>query len=181
MMKMIGLGILGVIVALIGLGFVLPDHRTVERRITINAAPETVFSYIGRFEAWNSWSPWATYDPEMTQIIAGEGLGQTLNWQSDHPKVGHGRQTITTFEPNRQLITELDFGEMGGGQGIFILTPTPSGGTEVSWTMDTHMRDGVPLYMKPMATYFGFFIDGAVGPDFELGLRRLKAAAEANR
>ncbi len=174
-LKWIGIAV----VALIVLGFVLPDHQTVERRTTIDAAPETVFTLIGDFNNWDNWSPWAGKDPNMETTITGAGLGQTMAWVSEDPNVGVGSQEIIEFSPSSRLVTALDFGEMGGGEAAFVLTSGESGGTEVTWTLDTNMREGVPFLMKPMATYMGFFMDKWVGQDYETGLANLKAAAEA--
>ena len=41
------------------------------------------------------------------------------------------------------------------------------------------MREGVPVYMQPISTYMGFFMDAMVGKDYEKGLANLKRAAEA--
>jgi hypothetical protein len=41
------------------------------------------------------------------------------------------------------------------------------------------MREGVPLLQKPVATYFGFFLENMVGPDYEKGLANLEAVAES--
>lgn len=65
-----------------------------------------------------------------------------------------------------------------GGQGIadaaFDLTPADAG-THVVWSLDSDMREGVPLLMQPISTYFGFLMDGMN----ETGLQNLKALAES--
>ncbi|MEM9421515.1 MAG: SRPBCC family protein [Pseudomonadota bacterium] len=167
------------IAVLIGLGFVLPDRQTVERSVTINADPETVFSLIGDFNNWDSWSPWADKDPNMQVTVQGSGLGQSMSWVSEDPNVGVGSQEIIEFSPNSNLVMALDFGDMGKAEASFILAPGTNGGTEVMWTLDTNMREGVPFLMKPMATYMGFMMDKMVGQDYEKGLSQLKAAAES--
>lgn len=47
------------------------------------------------------------------------------------------------------------------------------------WSLDSDMREGVPLLMQPISTYFGFLMDGMIGPDYETGLQNLKALAES--
>ncbi|MEM6649430.1 MAG: SRPBCC family protein [Pseudomonadota bacterium] len=175
--------IMGIIVALLvgvyALGFVLPDQQTVERSVVIDAPQAEVFSYVGDFNAWEAWSPWADIDPTMQTSITGSGVGQIMAWQSEDPKVGKGSQEIIEHLPPSRMESALDLGDMGLAQVSFILSPQGADQTKVSWVMNTNMREGMPFAMKPIATYMGFFLDGMVGPDYEKGLAQLKAVAEA--
>lgn len=178
------LSVLGWIIVLVGviygLGFVLPDHQKVARSIKIEAAPDVVFGWISDLEKWSSWSPWADIDPDMKMVLDGRGVGQTMTWTSDHKNVGSGRQEIIALEAPSEMRTRLNFGDMGGADAAFQLSPV-DGGTEVVWSLDTQMRSGVPVLKQPMATYFGFFMDKMVGADYEKGLAKLKTVVEAER
>jgi uncharacterized protein YndB with AHSA1/START domain len=176
--KIIG-SVIAVIVIIFGLGFVLPDKAHVEREVVINAPPEKVFALVSDFNQWNRWSPWADLDPNAAYEITGSGVGHRMVWTSKDPNVGDGAQTVTAVEPPSRLVTHLEFGDMGKADATFTLTPDGER-TKVVWSLDTKMRDGVPFLMQPMATYMGFFMDGMVGADYEKGLARLKAAAEAS-
>lgn len=170
-------GLAALIALVIALGFVLPDKVKVERTTLINAPRETVFALAGDFNRWNEWSPWADLDPNTKYSITGSGVGQTMQWSSDNPKVGSGSQEMTEYEPPARFVTKLHFGDMGGGVATMTFAEE-NGATRVAWTMDTHMREGVPMMMRPMATYMGFFMDGMVGKDYEKGLAKLKTASE---
>jgi uncharacterized protein YndB with AHSA1/START domain len=169
--------VLLVVAGAITIGFFLPSQVHVERKTLINAPPEQVFAQISDFNAWNAWSPWAKLDPNAKMTIQGAGLGQTMTWQSENPKVGNGSQKITQLDSPRQLTTQLDFGEMGVSEASFILEPADHK-TLVTWTMDTDMRKGVPLIKQPINTYFGFLMDSMLGKTYEEGLANLKAVVE---
>ncbi len=175
--------IIGIVVAslagLVALGFVLPDKAHVERSVVVNAPPEKVFALISDFNQWSRWSPWADLDPDTAYEISGSGVGHQMRWTSKDPNVGAGVQTVTAMEPPSRLVTHLEFGDMGNADATMTLTPEGEA-TKVVWSLDSKMRDGVPLWMKPMSTYMGFFMDGMVGADYEKGLAKLKAAAEAS-
>ncbi|MBT8471982.1 MAG: SRPBCC family protein [Marinicaulis sp.] len=172
-----GIGL--VLLVLIILGFVLPDKVHLEREIVIDAPQDEVYALVSDLGEMEKWSPWAKIDPDMTSTIAGEGVGQTMSWQSDHPNVGDGAQMITALDPPSQVKVDLDFGDKGLAKAALDLSPAAGGGTKVVWSFDTNMRDGVPFYMKPMSTYFGFMMDGMLGPQYEEGLSSLKELAEA--
>lgn len=179
MIKNILLGVVGLIVVVVLLGFVLPDRVHLEREATINAPQEEVYALISDFGAWDRWSPWAKIDPDAEYSFSGDGVGQRMEWKSDHPDVGSGAQEITAMDPPNSLTTFLDFGDMGQANAAFTLSPAEGGATKVVWSFDTNMREGVPVYMQPMSTYFGFMMEGMLGPQYEEGLANLKQAAEA--
>lgn len=172
-------GVLAIIAIVIVLGFVLPDHVELERETVIDAPQEEVYALVSDFAAWNAWSPWAQIDPDAEYTLSGDGVGQTMSWESDHPEVGSGSQTITAMDPPNSVATALDFGEMGEADATFTLSPAGDGATKVVWSFETNMREGVPLHMKPMSTFFGFMMDGMLGPQYEEGLANLKRVAEA--
>lgn len=173
--KLIG-GLAALIVILIALGFVLPDKAHVEREIVINAPPEEVYALAADLNQQERWSPWRAYDPAMESVVTGEGVGQKMTWTSE--KMGDGSQEITALEPPSRIDTHLEFGGKGVADAAMTLTPVAEG-TRVVWTFDANMREGVPLWMQPMSTYMGFFMDGMLGKDYETGLANLKREAEA--
>ncbi|MEM9618201.1 MAG: SRPBCC family protein [Pseudomonadota bacterium] len=179
MIKNILLGLVGLVVVIVGLGFVLPDNVHLEREATINASQEEIYALVSDFEQWDRWSPWAKLDPDAEYSLSGSGVGQRMEWKSDHPEVGNGAQEITAMDPPNSVTTFLDFGDMGQADATFTLTPTGDGATKVVWGFDTNMRKGVPTHMQPMSTYMGFFMEKFLGPAYEEGLANLKREAEA--
>lgn len=180
MIKSILLGLGTLIAIVILLGFVMPDKVHLERETTINASQEEVFALVSDFNQWDSWSPWAKLDPDAEYSLTGSGVGQRMEWKSDHPDVGNGAQEITALDAPNSVSTALDFGDMGRADAHFTLSPAGDGATKVVWGFDTNMREGVPIYMQPMSTYFRFFMEGMLGPQYEEGLANLKQVAEAD-
>jgi len=165
-----------VAIALI-LGFVLPCQVHVERQTLINAPPEKIFSHVSDFNAWGAWSPWATMDPDAKMNIKGSGVGQSMTWDSEDPKVGKGSQQFTQIDPPNKVVTHLNFGDMGVSNASVTLKPA-EGKTLVTWSLDADMREGVPFLKKPMNTFFGFFMDSMLGKTYEEGLANLKTLVE---
>ena len=150
----------------------LPGDFTVSRSQTIDAPPAIVFAQVNDLHVWASWSPWAAADPTMKVTYAKQtvGVGASHSWTSEDS--GSGTMVVSTSDNPSRIVTDLDFGDMGGGQGEFLFASEGSG-TKVTWTM----RGDLPY---PVGRYFGPMMDGTLGAMFEDGLRRLKTVAEAD-
>ena len=167
----------GIVVALVLLflvvGFFLPRQVTVARSIEIDAPASEIFPHVNSLKATEAWSPWLGRDPDVqvtyNDIEAGDGAA--MEWSSDHPQVGSGRQEITESTENESVVTALDFGEMGMAEAKFLLAEA-EGNTVVTWTLDTDMGAG------PVGRWMGLMMDGLVGADYEQGLQNLKALVE---
>lgn len=173
MLKKIGLGLVGLIVVLVVVGFMLPRQVAVERSVVIAAAPEEVFPYVNSLKAFNEWSPWAEYDPDTQYTFSGPetGVGARVDWVSEQSNVGSGSQEIVESVENELVRTKLDFGSEGLADAHFQLKRVDDG-TEVTWGFATDMG------MNPMGRYFGLMMDKWVGADYERGLDRLKDVVE---
>lgn len=161
-------------VILIAVAYVLPRNVTVERSVTINAAPEAVFPLVNSLQNMSRWSPWLERDPETKLTYDGPvtGVGNRMTWTSDHPQVGNGMQEITLSVENAQVDTAIDFGPMGTAMASITLA-SEGAGTKATWGFATD------LGMNPLARWMGLMMDRWVGADYERGLDRLKALAEA--
>lgn len=179
MLETILLIIVALVIIVIVLGFLLPDKVHVERETVINAPREKVFALISDFEKWDEWSPWANLDPNAKYSFSGNGVGQKMSWESEQRDVGKGTQEIVVLEPPEKVVTSLAFEGMGVAHATFDLSSAGENATKIVWSLDTNMREGIALYMKPMATYMGMFMmDGMLGKQYEEGLANLKRAAE---
>lgn len=171
--KKIGLGVGGLVVILVLVGFILPRNVEVSRTVAIAASPEEVFPYINSLKKFNEWSPWADYDPNTKYVFSGpeSGKGMRVDWTSEEENVGSGSQEIIESIENELVRTSLDFGMQGTAEALFTLKPTDSG-TEVTWGFTSDMG------MSPIGRYMGLMIDKWVGGDYERGLQRLKDKVE---
>ena len=98
------------------------------------------------------------------------GVGQKMIWTSSNSKVGNGSRTITGFEANKRITTELDIGDMGKAIASMELAPV-AGGTGVTWGFKKELKSA-------MERWFGLMFGRWIGADYEKGLARLKALAE---
>ncbi|OAN69317.1 hypothetical protein A8B78_05605 [Jannaschia sp. EhC01] len=168
---LIGLVALVAVAALVGM--FLPRYVSVERDVVVDAPPEAVFPHVASLQAFSEWSPWGDLDPDMVLTYSGpeEGVGNVMEWTSEHPNVGNGRQEILEVVENESVRTALDFGDMGTAEAWWRLTPEGDG-TRVVWGLTADMGSG------PVGRWFGLMMDGWVGADYERGLGRLQAIVE---
>jgi uncharacterized protein YndB with AHSA1/START domain len=178
MLKKILLGVLALIVVVVALGYVIPDKARAERSIVVAAPQEQVFAILSDLNNFNRWSPWYEKDPAAEYSVVGSGVGQKFTWKSAKREVGSGAQEIVKLEAPSLVACRLVFGEgMGVADTAFALAPA-DGGTKVTWSIESHMREAVPFYMAPIYAYMGFFMDQMMRPDFDRGLANLKRVAE---
>ena len=172
--KMVGLGLLALVVVLVGVGMLLPRTVTLERSAVIDAPPCTVFAQLDDWRRFNAWSPWAAIDPatEYTFSDPASGVGSSMSWTSTHEKVGNGSQTVASVEPCTFIDIKLEFEGMPQSRAWHRLERA-DGGTKVTWGFEGDMGAG------PVGRYFGLFMGKLIGPDYEKGLASLKTIAEA--
>lgn len=177
MFKKILIGLAVLIVALLGYAATKPDTFRLERSMSINAAPETIFAHINDFRAWGNWSPWEKLDPALQRTHSGAaiGTGAVYEWKGNS-EVGAGRMEIMESFPSSKINIKLNFIEPFTAQNITEFTLAPEGNaTKVTWAM----QGPNPFLSKLMSIFFN--MDKVVGKDFETGLANLKTVAEAGK
>ncbi|SDX37157.1 Polyketide cyclase / dehydrase and lipid transport [Ruegeria halocynthiae] len=162
-----------IVLALVGVSYLLPGKAEVSRSITIDAPAAAIFPYVNSMQETEKWSPWLSRDPETKLSYTGPdaGVGNTLSWSSENPQVGTGTQEIIESNPDQSVRTALDFGPMGTAVASFQLQSEGSG-TQVTWGFVSE------LGMNPMSRWMGLMMDKWVGADYERGLENLKALVE---
>jgi len=147
----------------------------VTRSTTIQADPARVLGLIEDFHRWTEWSPWEDLDPTLSRTYTGptSGVGSHYAWKGNR-RAGEGWMEITGSAPDRVDIELAFMKPMRNTQQVeFTITPT-SAGTDVTWRMSgQHEGLMMNLFSKVVS------MDRMIGKDFEKGLARLKAAAEA--
>jgi uncharacterized protein YndB with AHSA1/START domain len=166
--------LLGLMLVFLVVGLFLPKAAHVERSITTTASPATVYGLVDGFQRFNEWSPWAGIDPDTKYTYSGPatGVGARMEWTSANPDVGNGSQEVIEVEPGHRVKSKLDFGMDNPTTSTISLVPDGTG-TRVTWALDTDFSRSL------LGRYFGLALDRMVGPDYEKGLARLKAVAEA--
>jgi uncharacterized protein YndB with AHSA1/START domain len=150
-----------------------PDSFRIERSTSIKAPPEKIAAYLTDFHQWTAWSPWEGKDPAMARTYSGaaSGKGAVYDWKGNK-NVGTGSMEILDVQPQKVTI-KLDFLSPFEAHNTAEYSLEPQGdSTKLTWAMF-----GPSNFMSKVMSVF-MNMDKMVGPDFEAGLAKLKAAAE---
>ncbi len=158
-------------VVLLGIGFFLPSKFETTREITINASPEKIQALVDAPKAWLLWSPWNRRDPNMKITYSGAERGVGAKWVWVSKTEGNGGMDITQVDPGKRVSYSLRMDDMNPSTGELSFAPT-QGSTQVRWRMAGEMGG------NPIHRWFALMMDRLIGPDFEAGLKSLKALAE---
>jgi len=148
-----------------------PDRFVVTRSRTIAAPQRTLFGLVNDLRRFESWSPWADFDPSASKSFEGPpaGEGATMAWSGDKRI---GKITIVSSKPDESVEIKLDMQKPVAAQNDVHFLITPEGqGSKVEWTM-LGRRGLVAKAMNLLLRY-----DDKIGAQFEKGLARLEEAA----
>lgn len=161
------------ILLLLAWAAIQPSTYRVQRSIAIKAPPEKIVPLISDFHNWALWSPWEVLDPAMKRTFSGapKDLGAVYAWEGNK-NVGSGRMEVISLTPVKVGI-KLDFfvPVKSTSDTEFVLEPQGDT-TTVRWTMS-----GETDFMAKMMNVF-ISMDSMIGPAFDSGLAKMKAAAE---
>src|SRR3970282_2810088 len=124
---LIALAILIAIPLIVAL-FVKKDYA-VEREISINKPKQEVFDYVKLLKNQDSYSKWATMDPNMKKTYRGTDgtVGFVSAWESKVDSVGVGEQEIKKIVEGERIDFELRFIKpVEATEPAFITTETVS-------------------------------------------------------
>ena len=171
-LKIFGIGIVGLIALVIVISFFLPKSYHVERTVSIGAPAAQVHRLTSDLQdGWPQWEPFSKAD-ESVQTTYGaitSGVGASQAWTSDS---GNGELTFTACDVSNGVEYDMAFNVDQYLSTASLTYNTTATGTDVTWAMDGEVSGIV-------GKYFGVLMDGMVGPMFETGLNDLKTAAEA--
>jgi len=156
------------VAALVVAALALPRHVSIERTVVIDAAPEAVIELAASNTGYQAFNPYKDLDPNLQVEMFGpaSGVGSGFSFES---KDGAGQQTVASVTAD-QVVFDLDLGPLGQPtQAISAIAV--DGATEVTWSMD------MDLGMNPVFRVMGLFMDGMIGPNFELGLANIADVA----
>ena len=176
MLKTIAYSVVALVGAVLLYAATKPDSFHVQRSISIQAAPEKIYTVLADFHQSVAWSPYEKKDPAMKRAFSGpeNGKGAVYHF-AGNKEVGKGRLTITDTIPPSKVVLALDMDEPFEGHNIVEYTLTSNGGsTDVIWAI--HGRQ--PYIGKVMSLFID--CDKMIGKDFEVGLVNLKALSETN-
>lgn len=174
MLKTLLIIVVVIVLGVLGLASLQPNSFTVQRQVSVSAAPDKLFALINDFHHWAEWSPWEALDPAMTRRHSGpaSGPGAVYEWEGNKA-VGAGRMEITGAQPAKRVEIKLDFLRPFEGHNTTVFTLVPqAAATTVTWTMTGPM----PFVSKLMSVFVS--MDKLIGKDFEAGLAKMKVVAE---
>ena len=155
----------------------IPSDFSVTRTIPIAAPPEAVFAEVNDLRRWKAWSPWVDLDPAQVVTFAGpeSGTGASMAWVGNN-QVGAGKMTVTESHPGEAVRFRLDFEKPFRATNLAEFTfRTEAGRTVVAWSMTGQS----PFFFKAMSLLMN--CRGMIQGQFDKGLSRLKAIAEAKK
>jgi hypothetical protein len=172
--KIIGIGVVALLVIVFAAGFLLPAKVHVERSVVINKPQDEVFHFLTDYRNFVTWSPWHAIDPKTQYEFSGaeSGVGAKMSWQSTNPQVDKGWQEITAIQGQEVVKIKLVFGNESGGGDVYYRLASVAEGTSVLWQFDTDFGN------NPFGRYIGLLMDDMLGPYYEKGLAKLKAELE---
>ncbi|PZX93766.1 hypothetical protein DOS84_09210 [Flavobacterium aquariorum] len=102
-LKLIGLGIVSLIVLLLIIALFIPNDYTVSVSTTINKPKQVVFDYAKLVKNQENYSIWVMKDPNVKMDYQGvDGtVGFKASWDSKDDNVGAGSQQITAVSEDR--------------------------------------------------------------------------------
>lgn len=179
-MKKILLGLLGVgalgVLGVLGAASAQPDTLHVERSVLVQASPVDVWPYAVDLKNFVRWSPWEELDPNQVVEFSdpSAGVGAWYGWRGN-TDVGSGRMTIKAVEEHRLVVEDLEFLEPFENLAEVRIALEPEGdATRVTWSFDS------PASLPVKVACLFMDLDAMMGRDFEKGLGRLAALAEAD-
>jgi effector-binding domain-containing protein len=171
------ISILLILIALLAIATLFtPSSLQLEESIVIDASPEMIYEEILDFKSWSNWSLWHQIDPEMKNYYSDTLgiIGSFNRWESNHDKVGNGKQTITELEEYSLIKTKMEFGGYESKDySAWYLTPENDGKTLLRWTFE---GSEMPFYMRLISA---LFVENMIRDAYIIGLNQLKDVVES--
>ena len=168
--------IVGIIALLLITALFTKKEYAVEREVTINKPKSAVFEYIKQLKNQDSYSVWATRDPNMKKEFKGlDGtVGFVSSWDSEKKEVGKGEQEIKKIAEGERIDFELRFIKpFEATDNAYMVTESAGDNqTKVKWGFNGKMK-------YPMNLMLLFVnMDEMLGKDLATGLSNLKTQLE---
>ncbi|ROL56111.1 hypothetical protein D9V84_09305 [Bacteroidetes/Chlorobi group bacterium Naka2016] len=150
----------------------LPSRYSVERKIEIKAPQSIVYYLIDDMRNWKYWDTWWNLDTNQKRMYAGPifGLNSKFSWSSLNKDVGKGEIEIVEEKPFEYVKLLITFGQEMQSTSTLRFMDLNEEKVLVTWKMEGDL--------KFLAKWFRFFLDQAIGKDFEQNLARIKKLSE---
>ena len=175
-LKVVGLGLVGLVAVLVAVGLFLPRTWHVETSVVINATPEHIHPLVDDLKAWPTWAAWnKEMDPVVKWEYGGPSSGVGAWWSWDGPQMGHGKMTITKSDVVSGVWIDemIETDDKVNAHGSITWTQE-GGGTKVTWTDEGELPAVIGGYAVG-------FIEKMLTDHFQKGLVKLKGEVEKRR
>ncbi len=172
-LKALALGISGLVILVVVVGFFLPRTWSVSQSIEVRAEPGMVHPFVEDFHQWPLWAGWNNdMDPSLRYWYEGakRGVGAIQRWQGD--RTGRGTLRIVRSDPARGVWLEESIeSEVVNAHGSVEYSPAGDGSTTVTWNDHGELP---PI----IGGYFRWYMEASLGEHFATGLQKLKMLVE---
>jgi uncharacterized protein YndB with AHSA1/START domain len=155
--------------------FSAKDYSVV-REVTINKPHEEVYNYTKFLKNQDSFSKWASMDPNMQKEYKGTDgqVGFVSAWKSENPDVGSGEQEILAIQEGKRIDYALRFFEPfeSDDKAFMEFEPLNDSQTLVRWGFKGHFAYPTNAMLLVMD------MEKMIGDDFQTGLENLKRILE---
>jgi hypothetical protein len=152
-----------------------PNEFHIQRSLSINALPESLFPLINDFHQMQKWSAWEKIDPTMKRDIStvASGVGAKYAW-AGNKEIGQGTMAISASEPYTKIAMHMHFIKPFEGHSDIEYSLAQNG----SETLVTQTMRGTSTFIPKLMCVLFINQDKMIGSKFEEGLANLKALAE---
>jgi hypothetical protein len=174
-----------IIVVVVGVvvGFIMPGSGHVERSLTVGKDLRQVYDVVANFRTFPDYGVLRAYDPKTQYTLSGNayGPGSEISWNSEDPKVGSGKLTIASAQPefnkidttvnSAEIVWNVD-NDWRGNDKHFTLDLLRQGNsgklTKITWSYD------VDYGLNIINRYSSMYIHGAPDAFIQYSLNNLQ-------
>lgn len=145
-LKIIGVGIVGLMVLFLLAALFIPNDYTVVVSTTINKPRQVVFDYVKLVKNQENYSIWVMEDPNVKMDYQGvDGtVGFKASWNSKDDNVGEGSQQITAISEER-IDVDLNFVRPMKGEAKVSTFLVPTSENETKITVEFYGHSSYPM------------------------------------
>lgn len=165
-----------VLLATIGLSFMMATYQKAEHSITINAPAKIIYNQLIKLENFHKFSVWSQQDSSAVYTMTGTDgtVGAASSWKGSPEISGEGKIEIAGLVADHKVAHKLQFTKPKkvNAESVFVLDATSNTTTTVTWTFTV----ATPRPWNIFNLFYG--LDKEKGKDFEDGLSALKKMIE---
>lgn len=176
MMIIIGISLSAIVLGVLVLAFIAPNHISIRSKAEIKAPKGQVYDQLRHLSQFPNWSPFRVADPNQKFEVTGTdgAVGSAFHWEGV-VETSKGHQTITALDSNHRIFMECQITAPYASQPTFEYTlKSNAGGVEVAQQFELELAFPTNI----IAMMIG--LENKMAETNQFGLDRFKAYAENN-